>query len=156
MPVWHDESYLNKYLLEYNPKIIGTKYCKPEEFDGPCKAILRSKSEILGKENVDLLKKVFVNPHMSYLYDDNLQIKSLHLVECIGRLGNQMFQYAFLRGLKAKYSDYDFRLFTSTDLLTDSIRINDLEHIFDIPDEYLVDEHLAQQVLKTSTSCYRL
>lgn len=156
LPVWHDESYLNKYLLEYNPKIIGTKYCKPEEFDGPCKAILRSKSEILGKENVDLLKKVFVNPHMSYLYDDKLQIKSLHLVECIGRLGNQMFQYAFLRGLKAKYPDYDFRLFTSTDLLTDSIRINDLEHIFDIPDEYLVDEHLAQQVLKTSTSCIRL
>lgn len=151
MALWQDESYLNKYLLERNPKVIDTIYCKPEELEGSCKAILRDKNKIFGKENIDWLKLVFTNSFMSYLRDKELQIKPLYLVECFGRLGNQMFQYAFLLGLKSLFPERDFRLFTH-----DSILVNDLELVFDISAIHLVDDQLAQKVNDTPELCIRL
>lgn len=157
MALWHDESYLNKYLLERNPKIIGTIYGKPEEIGGSTsKAILRDKNKIFGKENIDRLKQIFINPSMSYLRDKELQIKPLHLVERMGGLGNQMFQYAFLLGMKLSCSESDFRLFAPVALPDEPDGTNDLEQVFDIPVDHLVDDELAQQVWKTSASCIRL
>lgn len=149
MALWHDESYLNKYLLERNPKVIGTLYCKPEEFEGHCRAVLRDKHKIFGRENTERLKQIFINPFMSYLRTEELQAKPLHVVERMGRLGNQMFQYAFLLGLKSAAPDSDFRLSMPVD------STNNLEHIFEIPASQLVDETLSRQIRGTSASCTR-
>lgn len=156
MPLWHDESYLNKFLLERNPRVIGTKYCKPEEFEGSCKAILRDKNKIFGRENITRLKLVYTNPFMSYLRGKGMQIKPLHLVERFGRLGNQMFQYAFLLGLKSLFPEKVFRLFTHDISSNKSKQINDLELVFDVPIDYLVDDQLALQVNRTPELCIHL
>lgn len=156
MALWCDESYLNKYLLERNPKVIGTIYCKPEEFEGPCKAILRDKNKIFGKENIDRLKQAFINPALSYLRDKELQIKPLYWVERMGRLGNQMFQYAFLLGLKSTNSNNDFRLSDPVVFPGESIHGSDLEQVFDIPAAHLTNEQLTRQIQRTPASCTRL
>ncbi|MCL3853724.1 alpha-1,2-fucosyltransferase [Parabacteroides sp. GYB001] len=156
MAVWHDESYLNKYLLERNPRVIGTMFCKPEEFEGACRAILRDKNKIFGKGNVDLLKQVFINPFMSYLRDKEMQIRPLHLVERFGRLGNQMFQYAFLLGMKSSCPESNFCLFTPGTLPDESFRSNNLEQVFNIPSTHLADDELVQYVSRTPASCIRL
>ena len=136
-------------MLERNPKVIGTIYGKPEEFGGSTsKAILRDKNKIFGKENIDRLKQIFINPSMSYLRDKELQIKPLHLVERMGGQGNQMFQYAFLLGMKLSCSESDFRLFAPVTLPDEPNSTNGLEQVFDIPVDHLVDDELTQQVWK--------
>lgn len=56
----HDESHLNKYLLDKTPKILSTGYGKPEEWDysGKIKAILRRKENTLSEEYYKKLKKI--------------------------------------------------------------------------------------------------
>lgn len=57
---WHDESYLNKYLIDKNPKRVNEIYGMPEEWlikNQKVKAILRDKNKFLGKEFVSNLKQ---------------------------------------------------------------------------------------------------
>lgn len=58
IPVWHDESYLNKYLLNRKIKILDTKYGRPQEWNYPStpKIIFRDKNEILGLSYISTLK----------------------------------------------------------------------------------------------------
>ncbi|MCM0717987.1 alpha-1,2-fucosyltransferase [Parabacteroides sp. W1-Q-101] len=155
MALWHDESYLNKYLLERHPKVISMAYCKPEEFDGASKAILRDKNKILGKTNIDRLKQVFTNPSLSYLRDKKLQIKPCHWIERMGRLGNQMFQYAFLLGIQHTNPETVFYLSTPVALPDASDDSNNLEKVFDIPADHLAEEELTRQIMNTPASCIR-
>jgi len=55
----HDESHLNKYLLNITVKTLDTTYGKPEEWEKPKspKIIFRDKNKVLGKHFVDTLKK---------------------------------------------------------------------------------------------------
>lgn len=149
MALWHDESYLNKYLLGCHPKVISMTYCKLEEFDGASKAILRDKNKILGKTNVDRLKQVFTNPFLSYLRDKELQIKPFHWIERMERLGNQMFQYAFLLGLQSSFPESRFCLSSPVALPNAPDDSNNLEKVFDIPVHHLADEGLARQIRNT-------
>lgn len=100
MALWQDESYLNRYLLDFSPRLIDACYCKPEEYPGACRAILRDKNKVLGRQCVDQIKAAFVDSRLSYLRGKDMRLHPLHLIKTNGRLGNQMFQYAFLLALK--------------------------------------------------------
>lgn len=56
--VWHDESYLNKYLLDKKIKVLSTEYGRPQEWKYPLipKIIFRDKNEILGLSYISTLK----------------------------------------------------------------------------------------------------
>lgn len=155
MALWHDESYLNKYLLERNPRIISMAYCKPEEFGGASRAILRDKNKIFGKTSMDRLKQVFTNPSMSYMRDKKLQIKPFHYIERMGRLGNQMFQYAFLLGMRSACPEDTFCLSIPVAMSDCSDDSCNLENVFDIPVDHLANDELTQQVRNTPFSCIR-
>lgn len=55
----HDESHLNKYLLEKNVKVLGPEYGRPEEWMAPQnpKIIFRDKKKYLGRAFMRHLKK---------------------------------------------------------------------------------------------------
>jgi hypothetical protein len=155
MALWQDESYLNKYLLNLTPKVIKTCYCMSEEFYGECKAMLRDKNRVFGEKAVDHLKMIYVNPDLSYLYDKKLQLKPLHLVEVLGRLGNQMFQYAFLLSLQFKNAKQNYSLYKSP--LFKDPRNNGccLEDVFVKLSNDFASEELENQIKKTpSTLCH--
>ena len=153
---WQDESYLNKYLLEQNPKVIGTCYCKPEEFEGGCKAILRDKNRIFGIQYIYFLKIAFLNPVMSYLWDKDLRIRPLHLVEAKGGLGNQMFQYAFLLSMKLGHPENNYCLSINHPLSDQQPHSSDLGKTFVIPPDDWASEKLIRLVKQTPESCIHL
>lgn len=59
VPVWHDESYLNKYLLDKQIKILNTEYGRPGQWSFPKnpKIIFRDKKAVLGKTFLRRLKE---------------------------------------------------------------------------------------------------
>jgi hypothetical protein len=71
IPIWHDESYLNRYMLNKNPKILGTEYGKPAQWKYPTspKAILRNKNKMLGKRYLTAFKNQNkkLNPFLKFL-----------------------------------------------------------------------------------------
>lgn len=146
---WQDESYLNKYLLDYNPRIIGTYYGKPEHFTCDCKAIFRDKIKIIGRETLDQMKIVFVNPVLSYLRDKELGFTPLHLVKIDECLTTQMFQYAFLLSLRNKCEKCKCLLYMQDFSITKNVYISDLEKIFSISIDNFMSDELKIQVGKT-------
>lgn len=57
--IWHDESYLNKYLLDKRIKVLTTEYGRPQQWSHPKepKIIFRDKKAVLGKTFIRRLKK---------------------------------------------------------------------------------------------------
>lgn len=55
----HDESQLNRYLLDKNPKVLSTEYGRPQEWKTPIspKIIFRDKNALLGTEYINKLKR---------------------------------------------------------------------------------------------------
>lgn len=100
----HDESYLNRYLMNRSPKILGTEYAKPQEWDTPgeCKAFLADKNSISEMRNTVYRKEIYLSPELHYLLDEEKKLSPVHIVKLFGGLGNQMFQYAFYLGLKMR------------------------------------------------------
>ena len=50
IPVWHDESYLNRYILEHSYKILSPAYLYPEDWQIPfeCKVLILDKRKFGG------------------------------------------------------------------------------------------------------------
>lgn len=102
---FHDESYLNRYLLDRHPRTVDEVYAKPSffEYSGPYKAILLAKETYLGYDRLRQVKGADMDGSLSFLLDDTLRIVPIGIVALSGRLGDQLFQYAFFLYLHKKF-----------------------------------------------------
>lgn len=153
----HDESYLNKYLAGHRPKRVSTFHSRPEEWDIPvnCKAIFREKNHVLGKENVTQLKSAFLNHSMSWLYDKDFKLNPVHIVDAVGGLGNQMFQYAFLLGLQHGFPQNRHYWDKKNVEVDKSHNGYELERVFAISGERDLPDELAGKIKDIPPSCIR-
>lgn len=102
----HDESHINRYLLNRKVKLLGTEYGRPEEWKTPItpKMIFRDKNKVFGKET---MKKFKGQPSLikRKLRKFTFLNKTKEVILFEGGLGNQMFQYAFYLAKKRRNVD---------------------------------------------------
>ncbi|MDO4754713.1 MAG: glycosyltransferase [Parabacteroides sp.] len=98
---WHDESYVNRYLLDKNPLLLDETYAFVSEIMPfrPHKAVVLDKKKYLG-DKLERFKDLSIDNSIAFLLDDKLNVCRQGVVKMRGRLGNQMFQYAFLLYLR--------------------------------------------------------
>lgn len=94
---FHDESYINRYMLDKQPKVLNDEYALQHiwPYHGPHKAIIRNKEELLGTHVLGRLKEVYTDTSLSFLLDEHLCFRPGGIVNLYGGLGNQMFGYAY-------------------------------------------------------------
>lgn len=125
---WHDESYVNKYLKDRNPRVLNETYAFVEEIMPyrPHKNIVLEKKKYLGKR-LDEYKDLSIDNSVSFMLDDDLNLHKIGIVKTQGRLGNQMFQYAYLSYLRKQLgTEMDFYLFTNNEILSKSFPLIEL------------------------------
>jgi len=86
MALWHDESHLNRYILDHPHKLLDPGYCFPEGWPLPFrqKILIRDKAKFGGALAMRKTRR-WRAP------EDTI------VIELLGRMGNQMFQYATAR-----------------------------------------------------------
>jgi hypothetical protein len=86
MAFWHDESHLNRYILDHPYRLLDPGYCYPQGWNLPFakKILVRDKSGFGGALTLRKTRR-WRAP------DETI------VVELLGRMGNQMFQYATAR-----------------------------------------------------------
>ena len=108
----HDESHINKYLLDKTIKIINNKYGNPEEWDlnKNSKIIFRNKNSALGEDTINKIKsRNFIWRLKNKLTNTiNRLFKNSEIIYLQGGLGNQMFQYAFYYQLSKNKTNISF------------------------------------------------
>lgn len=94
---FHDESYINRYLLTQHPKVLDDKYAFQDiwPYEGKYKAIVLNKGEIIKANDLQDTKQNYVDPSLSFLLNDELKFIPVGIIKLFGGLGNQMFGYAF-------------------------------------------------------------
>lgn len=94
---FHDESYINRYMLDKKPKVLNDGYALQHiwPYHGLHKAVVRNKEEVLGTHVLGRLKEVYTDTSLSFLLDEHLCFRPGGIVNLYGGLGNQMFGYAF-------------------------------------------------------------
>ena len=130
----HDESHLNKYLLNKQVKVLDNIYGNPEEWkhiSNP-KIIFRDKNNTIGKKSLDKLKKRtllerIINKFNRIWYSFFTPNEIIFLQ---GGLGNQMFQYAFYLNRKKEGNKVTY----DTSIITNQKQHNgyELENLFNI------------------------
>ena len=99
---WHDESYVNRYLLNLHPRIINETYGYADYMPHrPYKAILLDKKKYLG-ERFEKFKDLSIDNSLSFLLDENLNPQKIAIVRIGGTLYEQLFQYAFFLWLRKR------------------------------------------------------
>ncbi len=99
---FHDESYLNKYLIDKTPHIINNKYAYYPQttYKGEYKAELIDKTSFWGKKKTTEIRKNYFSYDYSFLFKMDAKFNKLGVVKMQGGLGNQMFIYSFYLYLK--------------------------------------------------------
>lgn len=147
-PVYLDESYLNRYFLERNPLIIGTKYAKAEQWGttDEVKGILLDKNKYFGQDTITNLKSYFVEPDLKFLTDSSFKANPIGIINLYGGLGNQMFQYALLVSLSQQYPNRKFYLNLETLPRLECHRGYQLNRIFNISDHILANNDMIEKI----------
>lgn len=103
---FHDESYINRYMLDKKPKVLNDGYALQHiwPYHSPHKAVVRNKEEVLGTHVLGRLKEVYTDTSLSFLLDEHLCFRPGGIVNLYGGLGNQMFGYAFCLYMQKKDS----------------------------------------------------
>lgn len=94
---FHDESYINRYLLALHPKILNDKYALQDiwPYEGEYKAIILNKAQYLGAGTLAKSKKNYADVSLAFLLNEHIRFVPWGIVNLYGGLGNQMFGYAF-------------------------------------------------------------
>lgn len=146
----HDESYLNRYLINRSPKILGTEYAKPQEWDTPreYKGVFIDKNSLSEMRRIVYQKEVYLCPELHYLLDEKKKIYSVHIIKLFGGLGNQMFQYAFYLSLRMKREKANENVCVWMEPLahTESRYITD---IFNLPHLNMISSELKEHIAIT-------
>lgn len=154
VPIFHDESYLNRYLVDRHPRIIGTSYAKVEHwnYNGVVKGILLDK-EIFFNENVlDNLKSLKTAPALSFLTDEKLELHPIGIVNLSGRLGNQMFQYSMMLHLMRQFPNRKFYLNIESLNLTEAY---ELGRVFNVAGDLIADRIMLDKIEKVPNQYIR-
>ncbi len=101
--LWHDESQLNKYVLDKNPLILTPDYAIPEliSFNQETLLALKPKMKMI---ICDKSMAKYGGPDWLRGVSDK-KVNYLKIVKLMGGLGNQMFQYAFSKALQNKFKE---------------------------------------------------
>lgn len=98
--LWHDESYVNRYLLDLHPRIVNETYGYADYMPPQShKAIFLNKEKYLGNR-FRAFKDLSIDNSISFLLDDKFQPQKIAIVQLWGGLGDQLFQYAYFLWLR--------------------------------------------------------
>ncbi|WP_352422611.1 alpha-1,2-fucosyltransferase [Proteiniphilum sp.] len=102
---FHDESYLNKYLINKKPHILNDEYAyyPQSTYSGKYKAELIDKTTFFGEEKIYEIRNKYFD--YSFLFTADTGLKKLAIISMWGGLGNQMFIYSFYLYLRNKFND---------------------------------------------------
>lgn len=102
--LWHDESYLNKYLLDKYPYILDESFAYSSHIrkqPAIMRGIFKNKNETMGEMNFQRAKGNFINGNLAYLntlvalLDENKHIPKIRIVKLFGDAWQQIFQLSF-------------------------------------------------------------
>lgn len=147
---WHDESYLNRYLLNCHPRILNDKYGYTTAFGykGEYKAVLSNKSTLLGPRFKEF-KDLSIDNSVAFLLDERLQVRKIGIIHLNGRLGNQLFQYTYYLYLRKKLGQ-------QIDFYIDSNNYNQLFKAFPSLESCLLPNELRVAINHANSSQRKL
>lgn len=147
---FHDESYVNRYLLDRTPKIIGTRYATAEQWnpDENAKGILLDKDKWFLANDIENMKAIHIEPSLSFLVEENLQAQPIGIVDLKGGLGNQMFQYAMMLQLQKRFPKRRFYLNAEMLPLLECHQGYQLDTIFGVSNDLIASKELLSQINK--------
>lgn len=142
--LWHDESYLNKYLSNYNPRILDEEYGYADCLENlqSYKAYFIDKKIYLADKLYEF-KQLSIDNSLSFLLNKKLEIRKIGIVRLLGGLGNQMFQYAFSLYLQKKMGN-------QMDIYIDTSIYSGLAELFNITNSAIVSTELKKQIAQTN------
>lgn len=150
IPRFHDESYVNRYLIDRNPKVIGTQYATAEQWnpDESVKGILLDKDKWFSANDIENMKAIHSESSLSFLVGQNLESQPISLVNLRGGLGNQMFQYALLLQLQRRFPNRRFYLNIDVLSLLECHQGYQLDLIFGALNDLIASKDLLKQIAK--------
>lgn len=150
IPICHDESYLNRYLIDRNPLVLGTKYAKAEQWpmieNEEVKGMLLDKNKVFKTNDIFNLKAFYSEPSLCCLVDNKYCAHPIGIVNLKGGLGNQMFQYALFLKLVDKFKNRKFYLNAETLNYYECHQGYQLDYIFNVASDKLLNKNISDSI----------